>query len=248
MNVAPTLVVDPGDELSDPAFVPVVVPQAVRAVRAIVFGAAPDRAMLNYRCRQLLAVVDASPLASYITAVDPRRTYGFADPTLAAAATFRPIVTAIQASTVPAVVGTPLPPDATGVMRHTFRVEIFPGPFVQVTRTVGPSADVVTADLGPGLSVPVPLPRSGYSARFTDPISGQGWLITVLNRPQQGPAELLATLTTVGEPVLDALFGTDSAEPYATFRRHWLTGTTPARLAALVLATAYRTDERRGQP
>ncbi len=65
----------PGEELIPEAYRPVQLNGALRSVRAAIFGAKPDRIMLNYRAQQLLAILHASELKQYLLDLDPRITY-----------------------------------------------------------------------------------------------------------------------------------------------------------------------------
>lgn len=70
------------------------------------------------------------------------------------------------------------------------------------------------------------------------------WQITV----RANPAPVIANIPLfelLGEPLFLELFGVAEKEPYATFKNVWEDHPLPAyRLAGLVLAMIYRTDER----
>lgn len=241
-----------GEEVAEekiPAgFVPVRLPPAVQAVRRVLFGAAPDRAMLNYRARQLLRVVHATPLAEWVTRLDPRVAYTLDGGGLVGAAAFTPAVTQYSgpAAALP-VVGGPAAPDATGVMRLRYTVDVRSLTTVTVTRHTDPTADdTSTFALAAGLSAPLELRGAGYAVRLTTDDPGCAWGVEVLLRPRRDPGELCADLESVGGDRLVALFGLEAGEPWATLRRVWrATRETPLRLAAAVTAAVYRTEEAR---
>ncbi len=239
-----------GEEKIPPAFSPVRLPDSVQAVRRVLFGGTPDRAMVNYRVRQLLAVVHTSPLKDWVYALDPRVTYDFADATLVSDAAFRPRV--LQASGPPAklvVLGTPNPPDATGVVRLAYTVDVLSTETVSVYRYTPPASKTIfDYVLTGGASQPVPLPGSGYAVRLYTDDPGSEWAVDVYNRPARDPGELAVALESVGDAHMVELFGVEDAEPWTTLRRVWReTRETPLRLAAAVTAAVYRTEAARGR-
>jgi len=238
---------DVAEEKTPAAFTPVALPACVQAVRRVLFGAAPDRAMLNYRGRQLLRVVHATPLAEWVTKLDPRVAYALAGGVVGAAA-FVPVVTQVggPAAALP-VIGSPAAPDATGVMRLRYTVDVTSLATVTITRHTEPaSAPTVPFALTAGLSGPLELRGAGYAVRLTTDDPGSAWAVEVLLRPQRDPGELCADLEAVGDARLVELFGLERTEPWATLRRVWQrTRETPLRLAAAVTAAVYRTEEAR---
>lgn len=54
----------------------------LRKAHAIIFGTQPDGLKLDYRLRELLTAVAATPLQAYVTEQDPRITYDLRDPVL----------------------------------------------------------------------------------------------------------------------------------------------------------------------
>lgn len=239
---------DVAEEKIPAGFLPVRLPTCVQAVRRVLFGSTPDRAMLNYRGRQLLRVVHATPLADWVTALDPRVAYTLAGGGLVGAAAFVPGVTQVSgpAAALP-VTGGPAAPDATGVMRLRYTVDVTSLTTVTVRRHTDPAADATTAfALTAGLSAPVELRGAGYGVRLTTDDPGSAWAVEVLLRPQRDLGELCADLESVGDARLTELFGLEATEPWVTLRRVWRkTRETPLRLAAAVTAAVYRTEEAR---
>lgn len=68
-----------GEEYIDPLFRPVSLPGYVRRLRDRLFGVSPDRTMINLRCHQLLACVEAAGLTGHLISLDSRLTYNLAD-------------------------------------------------------------------------------------------------------------------------------------------------------------------------
>ena len=146
-----------------------------------------------------------------------------------------------------AVLGTPWPPDVTGRMRLSYAVDVLSESSVSVYRNTAPAAKLVfDYALTGGASQPVPLSGSGYSFRLRTDNPGAGWAVDVYNRPARDPGDLLGDLEKVGDAKLVALFGLEAVEPWVTLRRVWREAReTPLRLAAVVTAAVYRTEEAR---
>jgi hypothetical protein len=262
--------VPPGDLPGDayvPAYQPPVLPAALVTLRGVLFGLQPDDAMLRYRLRQLLAIVHASPLAAYAVDLDPRITYRLDDAPWADPAVFLPRATRYAQGLPPigslpvfdamtfnsglvldptiaadslAFSGAPSAPDGPGRMSYSYTVTINADASVTVTAAQPPGFNL-TQGFTPTIDK-VPLPGSGYSVRLGAANPGSAWLVQVTNRPQTGPGALVASAASAGEPTLLALFGAAPVEPYKTFAGAWNDQReTPLRLAALVLALAYRT-------
>lgn len=81
LNLRPAAAPPPAGEEYVPAdYRPAVLPPALAAARAALFGAAPTRAGLNLLVGRLLAYLHSSPLAADVTAGDARITYDPARP------------------------------------------------------------------------------------------------------------------------------------------------------------------------
>jgi len=231
------------EELVDPAFRPVAVPTPLAQVRRALFGADPDRDMLNFRCRQLLAVVHATPLAAFLTALDPRVTYGFDAAAAVDPAAWVPTVRRLRGTGTLTVLGEPEAPDATGRVRHALLVSVDTPATARVERTTRP----LTADVrGYAANARVPLAGTGCDFRLAAEGSGQAYAVEVLARPRLDVGGLAAAAGGLGEPVYAYLFGITNAEPYRTFRALWTAQReVPLRLAGLVCALVYRSEEVR---
>jgi len=64
-----------GDEYIPPTYSPVVLPTHLEKLRVYFFGTNPDRVFLNYRVRQLLSVLHATPLVEFVEDLDSRISY-----------------------------------------------------------------------------------------------------------------------------------------------------------------------------
>ena len=95
------------------------------------------------------------------------------------------------------------------------------------------------------LMTPVDKPAMAVTAAGLEDVFAQ-WLVTVKTTPTPVITLLMPTLELLGEPVFLSLFGVNYAEPYATFKHLWFDHPLPVyRLAGLVLAMIYRTEELR---
>ena len=85
------------------------------------------------------------------------------------------------------------------------------------------------------------------NATALDTLLGR-WEIETRANPEPALTTVLPTLEMLGEPAFLQLFGVAPAEPYATFKNLWFDHPLPTyRLAGLVLALIYRTEEYRGK-
>lgn len=64
-----------GEEYTPPTYQPPTLPTYLQTLRNVLFGPTPDRRGLLYRTRQYMAIIHASPLAEFVTALDPRISY-----------------------------------------------------------------------------------------------------------------------------------------------------------------------------
>ena len=236
----------PGEELISLGYSKLELPTYLDVFRSRFFGADPDRAMLNYRSWQLLQLVEATELQSHILALDPRITYDLNVNRLSLQNTFLPKITrqggtSLQTLTI---AGNPIKPDASGKATFDYQINIVSSN-IQIKRLTFPLIDVqYLLDLTDGLSPYFALPLSGYKFCVNTTDASVSWRIQGYLRPQNSLSEIEKGLRSIGEPYLLQLFGTSSAEPYATFRNCWEKHPDFAyRLGGIVLAMIYRTEE-----
>lgn len=235
----------PGEEFVEPTFKATALTPALLTVRQALFGVAPDRALLNYRLRQLTTCVHATELGEYATALDSRVTYWpVRDPSIFDNLN---LGTVILQTAGPAqagyVIGGPL--TGNGRMYYKWRVASVDPTHVQIDVLTSPQGTTtVEYEVAGGLSSPIPLPGSTLKFMFAQ---GQpvAYVVTALARPSlslhavAGVADGVMTL-----PVRDALF--TAAEPYLTFSNLWSRHPQlPYRVGGLALALAYRTEALR---
>ena len=244
----------PGEELIPNGFGGLELPSYLDRLRGVLFGADPDREYLNYRLRQFMALLHATPLVEFVTSLDPRISYNeFLAEDLYSDALFLPRFQQVSGNegTQLFFQGAPVAPDSAGRMRFLYTINVLSPDTVEVERTSSPpQAEILDLNFQAGLSGPVALAGSGYSCKLTSDSPAESWRITIHNRPQRELGELAARLRSIGEQNLLKLFGPAPREPYRTFRNLWEQHPElPFSLGGLLLAMAYRTEEvRRGQP
>lgn len=218
------------------AFAP---PGWLAAVRAELFGRAPDRLMMNYRLRQYMGLLHATELAEHVLAYDPRVTYDPAAADLAAHPAFG--VRAEGSARQIRFAGRYEPDEALGRLAAEWRVSTEAGPAVTVT-PVAPAGPAVTTPVAvaDGATADVPLGR-GLRC-YVDPTPGEVWYVAAAARPARGLPEIVAALRD--SPRAGEAFGAAAAEPDRTYKALWAGH--PAllyRLGGLLLAVARRSDE-----
>lgn len=238
----------PGDEYVPP-YAAMTWPGYLANLRTALFGRSPDRAMLNYRLRQFMAVLHASPLDEHVRAFDPRITYDLGQSNdLYPDTVFQAEVVRIGGAGNLSVLGNPAPPDVTGQMRHVVRVDVSTATTLTVARQSPPTSEtrVAVSLHSNGLSDLIDLPGTGYQFRVDTAAAGAAWMVTILNRPQTDLGQLTANLSVLGDSTLGQLFGTEQVEPWLSYRNLWnQCHELPLRLGAVLLAMAHRLDARK---
>lgn len=240
----------PGEELVPLNFTSLRLPGYVQQLRAILFGRNPDRAYINYRLQQYLAILHSTPFVDYLLALDPRVTYDhfssreFLDP-----AFYLPQAHQVSGDVDTAInfLGNPSPPDGLGRMRYQYEIETLSSSTVRVRQTTQPESED-TSDFTPasGLSPAVALGHSGYSFQLNTDATGEQWQVTIYNRPQKDLPQVVAELERGGAATLVSLFGESPREPYLTLENLWRKHEElPYRLSGLLLAVIGRTEEVR---
>jgi len=240
-----------GEEIIPATYLPTAINGAISRVRSVLFGANPDRAMLNYRSRQLLNLVHQYKLEQFVLDLDPRVTYSFDDDPFADRTLYDAKVTQTVGNPRQlAYVGEAIAPDSGGVARMRWLITIESAGNVE-TRLLTPLLSQVQAfTITGGVSQLIPLPGSTSSIRFQEPAVGDRWELEILSRPQADLGTILATLDLVGDDAIADVFATTTpagqAEPIKTFRNLWNDHhELGMRLGALTLSLIYRTEALR---
>jgi len=161
----------PGEQYVPPEYSAVQLPTYLQAIRSRLFGANPDRAMLNYRLAQYMGILHATPLSVFLTALDPRITYtdetGGVTGELFDAATYYPT---LYGPTLLSLLGSPAAPDAQGRMYFSYTLDLASKTVTQQS----PQQSVSTFALNGEneLTNPIALQGSGYSVNVYLPGAG----------------------------------------------------------------------------
>ena len=235
----------PGDAIIDPGFIEVKLPAELNTVRNILFGAAPDRIMRNYRCQQFLALIKASPLAEHLYRFDVREAIN-ENTDFLNRDVFQPIVTQLSGAVDDRLIvnGFPAAPDSSGYTRHVYLVEIVTTSSIRIARQTPAPASTMITDFE--VNGRIKLGNSGFFGRVTTDNPGASWLFEVINEPQKDLGVISNDLTRISETTTNALFGVENTEPYKTYKNAWLMAPDlPTRLSGFLLALISRTEERR---
>lgn len=242
-----------GEELVPVDFRSVNLTSSLNSVRRVLFGAQPDRAILNYRIYQLLSLIEKTDLQSFVTDLDPRITYKLgAENSLAVHETWEPVISQYGGtlSDQISLVGSPARPDFTGKSFYSFDVSVESSSTVRVNRQTPPIDNTLFSfALTSGLSEPIELKYTGYSFRLNTTSSLSAWTVSGYLRPQLNIASFVSTFESLGDDNFAGLFGVSDDEPWNTFRNLWYNSDDAVyRLAAIVLALVYRTEHLRVNP
>ena len=239
-----------GEEFIPDDYSPVTFPGSLQAVRRIMFGSNPDRAMLNYRSRQFMALLHATELKQFVTDLDPRITYELDNADLFPKAMFLPSVQPLGSTTgTLTVVGDPPVPDAGGQLYHEWIVAVTSSDLVNIKRLYPYTSVDAAYTVSSGLSSLIPLPGSSLNIRIPQNI-GESWRVTSYSRPTPDLGSIAYSLQFVGTQALSELFKTATpqgqSEPYRTFSRLWQQRQELGyKLGGALLALIYSTEDLR---
>lgn len=236
-----------GEELVPADYAAITLPSYLENIRRPLFGAAPDRAMLNYRIRQLLTLVADTDLQEYITDLDNRITYTLGkDKTFAEHGTWSPVLTQYGGTLddIATIGGIAERPDFTGKMFYQFNIDILSSTVIQIKRQTPPlKSQNLDLALTGDLSTAYDLYYTGHTLRVNTINPGAAWTVSGYLQPQLSLANIVSQLDSAGDDILTELFGTKRIEPWNTFRNTWYDHPElPYRLGGLVLALIYRTN------
>lgn len=258
INADRTQMQDIGYEYIPPAFSPVSLDSTLSAIRRTLFGAAPDNYFLNMRARELMGYIHETELAQYVYDLDPRVTYWPPKPdNFFENAKTRVTITQIAGAPLQLNFGgTFAANNATGTSTQTYDIvlnniaDVLSVDTQQTTKNTAVTTTLIqTTDTEQiirlaetNLQIALNVPNSLLSLLVGPAVAR--WQITVRANPAPAIANI-PLFELLGEPLFLELFGLSGKEPYATFKNIWEDHPLPAyRLAGLVLAVIYRTDER----
>lgn len=231
-----------GEEYIPAEFVPKKLNVALSLAHRTLFGGKPDRVYVNYRMRQIMELMHATPLAVDIVDKDPRITYLPFKQDLFADA-FKIEVTRISGpARVVHVAGTHTTNFSSGIVQQLWDVEVTDSGQARVWKRREPFADNSYAFDD---KTPVPLAGSELKLYLHDAPVGYRLQIQSNARPTLDISELLRQLSTAfGERGLQEVFPPIAPEPVATWARIWNESHLSAmRFTALLLAIAHRIEQ-----
>lgn len=233
-----------GEEYIHPDFRPVASSEALRFVRRVLFGSAPDRLMLNYRARQLFSLLHTSPYIDHVLALDSRVTYWPGRDTSLFVDNFGNIVTQTNgADSTLTVVGESSSNSASGQLRNAWLVTVIDASNVRVARDTGVSTVTRTYTVSGGLSSPIPLHGSGLFVRFREDAVGSTWHVDSRARPSTSLPQIVAALRQSLPPAYARALFYSNEEPYKTFRNLWYDhDMLTFQLCGFLLAAIYAAD------
>lgn len=235
----------PGEEFVPAEYNAKTLPTYLKTVHQLVFGINPDRAQLNWRLRELLAILHTTPMEAAVLALDPRVTYipftGILFTELISGTTIKP-----QGGTTALLYPLVAQDDTDDQIYYRWRIRVLNATDVSIqvlsNPVLIPSAVTLNYTVSGGISSIVPLPSSPHSVRF-QPTVGADWILTILQEPAR---KLFDVYTNAKQGLLNdtsvELFG--NVEPYLSFKNLWELSPLPSwQLCGLVLALGYRTNE-----
>ena len=233
-----------GEEYVPSDFLVVTLPNVVQKLRSVIFGADPDRRMLNFRLRQLMPLLHVTELSEYVISSDSRITYWPIVSTEYFIGAFGTTVEKHAGTTGDLTpVGMPVSNEVSGRIYYWWRVDVTAADSVRVRKVNPPTHDQsYTYTKTEGLSNLISLTGSSLSFRFTGDV-GSSWFVRTTVKPTRNLADILLLLdSTVSEDDEAELFGSPPSGDYAVFYNCWkLHPMLPYRLGGLLLAMAYRT-------
>ena len=248
----------PGEEYIPESFYPVTLPSPLARIRALLFGAQPDRIMVNYRLRQYMTLLHATELSQYVTVFGARLTYLNRDWwDLFDERFFGVFVSSYPDNSLSGapqlfILGDPEQDETSDRLEREWLVEVVDATTVRIVHRTPPYQEYIeNYTLTDNLSDIHALPHSSLKFRFESNLYNK-WRVVARWRPTQDLGSIAASLRQLPDQDMAFLFGRGQPkgelQPFRTFRRLWESHYSLAySLGGLLLALIYRADElRRG--
>lgn len=237
----------PGEEYIQSDFIPKKLRLELQLAHRQLFGIDPDRLFLNYRVRQLLAIMHSTELEEFIYDFDPRVTYM---PLVDDESMFDEVfVTTVKQVTGSGntlyVSGEHVTEPGDNRLQQTWDV-IVAEDTIRVDKRSLPTDSVLhPASYNGGLSNLIPLVGSGLSVRIKEAPIATRWTIDSAAQPVDDVGQVLSRLElSFGGDGLQLLFPAATQEPLTTLKNIWNKHYLSAyRYTALLLAMVYQIDE-----
>jgi hypothetical protein len=240
----------PGEEYVPPDYKAITLTPTLAGMRNLFLGMDVDRAMMNYRLRQLLTMVHSTELGQYLYDLDPRITYWpSTDVSLVNSTTFGSTISLLSGSNTWAltVVGNPAAQRTTRRVFDTWDVTVLTGTSVRIVHRTAPFESVDSSfTVTNGVSSIVSIPNTPFGLTL---VPGTGtlpvWALSITIRPLNELIDVYLAMKIAVDSGLD-VFGIGE-EPYTTLRALWehTLAAVPYRLGALVVAWIYRAEQLR---
>lgn len=231
-----------GEEYVSPSFIPRVLNRPMQTVRTMLFGSKPDRLFLNYRMRQIMELMHATPLAEDILADDSRITYlPFKDDLFDQA--FQPQITHIAGPDVRVhVTGSHVVNMSSGLSRQLWDIKVTATGEATIQKRYGHRESLVASFAG---DIGIVLPGSQIRVFLHNAPVGYFMQVAAAARPEQDISQVLTSIVgSLGDGGLSDIFPMNAPDPVATWHRIWLNHNMAAmRYTALLLSVAYRTAQ-----
>lgn len=238
----------PGEEYIPANYAARSLPVGLRRVYSRLFGTTPDRLFLNYRMRQLMQMLHATPLAEFVSSTNEDITYlpfrNELDTTL-----FRQVITVNNAAPAYPVYlhGAHTADEATGQTSYSWNVQLITADTVRVTTLVPETryADVPVT-FSNGLSSTIPLIQNKLSTSFGTAPQWFEYQVQSVVRPATDLTAIL-TSATIAATGLDELhiFDTTIAAEQQMYHDIWRKHPQfVMRYSALLLAIANFVETR----
>lgn len=231
----------PGEEYIPANFVRRTQPIWLRRIYARLFGARPDRLFINYRMRQLMQMIHATPLTEFVSIAEGDITYlPFRDELNGRL--FQQMVTPAGAAYLH---GGHSADEAIGQTAYAWTVQLIAADTVRVTSQLPVATHVdVAVTFSNGLSSVIPLLPKKLTTRFNTNDVGFSYRVQSTVRPTTDIATVLASAFS-GEEGLDTLklFNPTLAAEQSMYYDIWATHPQfVMRYAAACLAIANFTE------
>jgi len=231
----------PGEEYIPADFVPRQADSMIARIQRILFGTQPDRIYLNYRARQIMQLLHATPLGRDVTLDDRRITYLPFNAELFTEA-FGTTVTRLEGPAAVVTVGGVYEADySLGRTEAIWDVEVTAPGVANVDLRRG---SLISQQLSFDASSPVILPDSQLLLYMADAVTGFKARVRSVARPTLDLSRLMTRVTqTLSSSDIVKLFPPGAAEPVSEWEEVWRTHPATAwRFAALLLAIARHTS------
>jgi len=239
----------PGEEYIPAAFVPRKLHPVLVSAFQQLFGTNPDRLFLNYRMRQLMAIIHATELEEFVVYYDPRVTYlPLIDDESFFSSIFGTAVTQVVGTGDEFLVnGEAVAAAGANRLQQIWDVVVTDANTLRVDKRTNP-VDSIEYPLvyRNGLSDEYPLSGSSLSFRIREAPLNTRW--TVEARMQPTADDIGTTIagleTSLGDGGLQYLFPLNAQEPVATWKRVWARNPIAGyRYGAVLLAIADRVNQ-----